>query len=74
MKDSVICTTCDGLGVERREITNPAQNVYGWLRCGDGGGIYTRACERCNGTGFVTSGQSVPIVPDDPRRIPPSRA
>lgn len=60
-----ICTTCDGLGQERRKITHPAANVSGWTRearplLSD---WWRRRCEPCKGTGYVeTNKSSVPSV------------
>jgi DnaJ-class molecular chaperone len=56
------CTKCDGAGVERRKITNPMSNVYGWTRIGYSN-WYTRTCETCKGEGFIehVTG-SVPLV------------
>lgn len=60
-----ICTTCNGMGQERRQITNPHQNVYGWTRepqpiLSD---WYRRPCEPCYGTGYTPEMRSsVPAV------------
>lgn len=60
----LICTVCDGLGQERREITHPATNVAGWHREGPyPSNWYRRRCEKCEGTGFVEAPRpSVPLV------------
>lgn len=58
--DLRICTTCDGSGQERREITHPMANVATWHRVR--GNTYVRKCQRCNGEGFVPAGTSVPVV------------
>ena len=62
----LICTTCDGLGQERREITHPAANVAGWTR--EPAPIlsnwWRRQCKTCHGEGFVSERTtSVPIIP-----------
>ncbi len=58
----LICTSCDGMGQERRKITHPAANVAGWWRESPMSDWWRRPCARCNGTGFVPSGTSVPSV------------
>lgn len=72
----LICTTCDGLGQERRKITHPLANTHGWTReapvvqkighfnCGVLSPWWRRTCKTCNGDGFIESGgTSVPTVP-----------
>lgn len=49
----LICTTCDGLGEERREITHLQANVYGWHREALQTNWYRRRCQSCKGEGFV---------------------
>lgn len=72
----LICTTCDGLGEERRKLYRVSelmemssmraqaimsQNVAGWdLHYAKG--YMTRRCEKCNGEGYRPSGTSVPSV------------
>ena len=59
----LICTTCDGLGQERREIIDPQANVAGWTpEPGYPVRWWRRTCKRCNGTGYVPSGTSVPSI------------
>ena len=59
----LICPTCDGLGQERREVTHPADNVYGWTpEPGFPLIWWRRTCERCSGAGYVPSGTSVPTI------------
>lgn len=58
-----ICTVCDGLGQERRKITNPLANVAGWHRESSDyrNSWYRRRCERCGGSGYIRG--VVPVVP-----------
>lgn len=58
----LICQTCDGLGQERRKITHPLANVYGWTPESYECVWWRRQCKSCAGTGFVLSGTSVPTV------------
>ena len=66
--DVRICTTCNGLGQERRHITNPQANVYGWTRertetPGFLSDWWRRRCEPCQGSGFTpVMKASVPAV------------
>lgn len=56
----VICTNCDGGGMETMTATHPQQNVYGWTWVD--GDTFRRVCARCNGVGFVVrGGTSVPV-------------
>lgn len=67
-----ICTRCNGLGCERRQITHPEANVAGWLREELWpSNWWRRPCEACAGTGFRPMGQSVPIVPLHPPSTTP---
>lgn len=64
MTNRLICPTCDGFGQERREVTHPAQNVYGWHSDGYPSRFYRRTCKHCGGDGFVDPPRpSVPLVP-----------
>lgn len=59
----LICIVCNGLGEERRQITHPMANIHGWQRCDAmGPSWYKRRCERCDGSGYVPSGTSVPTT------------
>lgn len=58
-----ICTTCDGAGQERRKITHPQQNVYGWHRESPMSDWWRRRCADCAGEGYVEMNKpSVPSV------------
>lgn len=66
-----ICTRCDGMGQERRKITHPAANVYGWTpEPGYPLIWWRRTCERCNGEGFIESGGT--SVPKSGPKVSPS--
>ena len=63
-----ICTTCDGLGEERKRVTHPAQNVYGWRPESPTSTWWRRRCATCGGDGYVEAGKpSVPSVPPKKR-------
>lgn len=75
----LICTTCDGLGEERRYTKNmtPQCNVAGWAPANpityhDNGAVsfstcptyYARRCRDCEGEGFIqTATSGVPLIP-----------